>query len=133
MNWTERGRGVYEGRGKRAWYRIKRRPRTRTTNEWAVWYNGRDFRWTFPTLKEAKKYAEEDDHFATVTRILDRLVELENEEGVGEVLREEGVTPEVFTELDERPGTWGYEWRGKEWHWKLRCWRNHHYTEEVFA
>ena len=46
---------------------------------------------------------------------------------------ESNTGPSSPGELDERPGTWGYKWRGKEWHWKLRCWRNHHYTEEVFA
>lgn len=60
MNWTG-GNGFYEGRGERAWYRVRRRRRTASTTEWAVWRNGRDFQWAFPTLKEAKKYAATDD------------------------------------------------------------------------
>jgi len=31
----------------------------------------------------------------------------------------------VFSALDERPGVFGYEREGQEWHWKLRRTRNH--------
>lgn len=30
-----------------------------------------------------------------------------------------------FRTLDEKPGRFGYEHQGKEWHWKLRRVRNH--------
>ena len=40
----------------------------------------------------------------------------------------------VFWELDERPGTFGYEWGGKEWHYKLRQLRNHQtHGKRMFA
>lgn len=31
---------------------------------------------------------------------------------------------DVFWELDEKPGTFGFKWDGKEWHYKLRQLRN---------
>lgn len=35
-----------------------------------------------------------------------------------------GVPRRVFRFLDEKPGTFGYDICGKEWHWKLRRTRN---------
>lgn len=32
----------------------------------------------------------------------------------------------VFRYLDEKPGSYGYNIGGKEWHWKLRQARNNH-------
>jgi hypothetical protein len=36
----------------------------------------------------------------------------------------DGLPRAVFTMLDEKPGTFGYEWDGEEWHYKLRQVRN---------
>ncbi len=50
---------------------------------------------------------EQDDHEA----ICDKVAEL-------------GLTYAEFVSLDEKPGRWGYDWDGNEWHYKLRRTRN---------
>lgn len=133
MKWTKREDGIYHGAGVRSWYLIRRRRRSPKTHEWAVWVNGRRFVWSYNTLKAAKGAAEELELYEITSRTLDRLAALEDETGVADVLREEGVTAALFEELDERPGGWGYKRGGREWHWKLRRWRNTNFDPEVFA
>ena len=43
---------------------------------------------------------------------------------VGAVLTEHEVTAGEFLHLDEHPGVWGYEFEGRNWHHRLRAWRN---------
>jgi hypothetical protein len=47
---------------------------------------------------------------------------------VGVILTKHNVTASDFLDLDEGPGIWGYspDDDGREWHWKLRSFRNSH-------
>jgi hypothetical protein len=44
------------------------------------------------------------------------------------------IARDVFWMLDEKPGTFGYDWDGQEWHYKLRQLRNHQtFGKRMFA
>jgi hypothetical protein len=56
--------------------------------------------------------------------VIEALAAAADDAPVGEILLEHKVTPAEFIEMDERPGRWGYQINGREWHYKLRRFRN---------
>jgi hypothetical protein len=44
------------------------------------------------------------------------------------------IVRDVFWMMDEKPGTFGYDWDGQEWHFKLRQLRNNQdFGKRMFA
>lgn len=60
-----------------------------------------------------------------LTPVVEALAAAPDGAPVGEILLEHKVTAAEFRELDEHPGRWGYKVNGREWHYKIRRWRNH--------
>lgn len=79
-------------------------------------------------LIEQKRWKDENEEIALQWALVDALAFMpyDNDKQLSAevVSLFDGAPYRVFRFLDEKPGQFGYEVNGKEWHWKLRRTRN---------